>query len=77
MKALGKDQPEFCLVLIVSAVIIKFMLPHNFGVSGFDCSGLIAGVIIDKGTEYYTSSNYSAVKGIANQETKQRRNGNY
>jgi len=68
LKALGKGiNLSSVLVLIVSAVIIKFMLPHNFGVWGSIVTGLIAGVIIGKGTEYYTSSNYSPVKGIANQ----------
>ncbi|OHB97670.1 MAG: sodium-translocating pyrophosphatase, partial [Planctomycetes bacterium RIFCSPLOWO2_12_38_17] len=68
LKALGKGiNLSSILVLIVSAVIIKFMLPHNFGVWGSIVTGLIAGVIIGKGTEYYTSSNYSPTKGIAEQ----------
>ncbi|HJW86403.1 MAG TPA: sodium-translocating pyrophosphatase, partial [Candidatus Brocadiaceae bacterium] len=68
LKALGKGiNLSSVLVLIVSAVIIKFMLPHNFGVWGSIVTGLIAGVIIGKGTEYYTSSNYSPTKGIAEQ----------
>jgi len=68
LKALGKGiNLSSILILIVSAVIIKFMLPHNFGVWGSIVTGLIAGVIIGKGTEYYTSSNYSPTKGIAEQ----------
>ncbi|MBM2834281.1 MAG: ppa [Candidatus Brocadiaceae bacterium] len=68
LKALGKGiNLSSVLVLIVSAVIIKFMLPHNFGVWGSIVTGLIAGVIIGKGTEYYTSSSYSPTKGIAEQ----------
>ena len=68
LKALGKGiNLSSVLVLIISAVIIKFMLPHNFGVWGSIVTGLIAGVIIGKGTEYYTSSNYSPTKGIAGQ----------
>lgn len=68
LKALGKGiNLSSVLVLIVSSVIIKIMLPHNFGVWGSIVTGLIAGVIIGKGTEYYTSSNYSPTKGIAGQ----------
>jgi len=66
LKALGKGiNLSSILILITSAVVIKIMLPHNFGVWGSIVTGLIAGVIIGKGTEYYTSSNYSPTKGIA------------
>ncbi|MDR4507255.1 MAG: sodium-translocating pyrophosphatase [Candidatus Brocadiaceae bacterium] len=68
LKALGKGvNISSILILIASAAIIKIMLPHNFGVWGSIVTGLIAGVIIGRGTEYYTSSNYSPTKGIANQ----------
>lgn len=66
LKALGKGiNLSSILILIASSVVIKIMLPHNFGVWGSIVTGLIAGVIIGKGTEYYTSSNYSPTKGIA------------
>ncbi|MFO0793441.1 MAG: sodium-translocating pyrophosphatase [Candidatus Brocadiaceae bacterium] len=68
LKALGKGiNLSSVLILIFSAVIIKVLLPHNFGVWGSIVTGLIAGVIIGKGTEYYTSSNYKPTKGIAGQ----------
>ena len=68
LKALGKGiNLSSILILITSAIVIKFMLPHNFGVWGSIVTGLIAGVIIGKGTEYYTSSNYAPTKGIAEQ----------
>ncbi len=68
LKALGKGiNLSSILILIFSAVIIKVLLPHNFGVWGSIVTGLIAGVIIGKGTEYYTSSNYKPTKGIAGQ----------
>lgn len=66
LKALGKGiNLSSFLILIISAVVIKIMLPQNFGIWGSIVTGLIAGVIIGKGTEYYTSSNYSPTKGIA------------
>lgn len=66
LKALGKGvNISSILILITSAIVIKFMLPQNFGVWGSIFTGLIAGIIIGKGTEYYTSSNYSPTKGIA------------
>lgn len=66
LKALGKGiNLSSILILIISAVVIKIMLPQNFGIWGSIVTGLIAGVIIGKGTEYYTSSNYSPTKGIA------------
>ncbi|MBM4055063.1 MAG: sodium-translocating pyrophosphatase [Planctomycetes bacterium] len=70
LKALGKGiNVSSVLILITSAIIIKIMLPHNFGIWGSIITGLIAGVIIGKGTEYYTSSNYSPTKGIAGHAT--------
>ncbi|KKO20138.1 MAG: pyrophosphatase [Candidatus Brocadia fulgida] len=66
LKALGKGiNLSSVLILISSAVVIKYMLPQNFGIWGSIVTGLIAGVIVGKGTEYYTSSNYSPTKGIA------------
>lgn len=68
LKALGKGiNLSSILILIFSAVVIKYLLPENFGIWGSIVTGLVAGVIIGKGTEYYTSSNYSPTKGIAGQ----------
>ncbi len=68
LKALGKGiNLSSILILIFSAVVIKYLLPENFGVWGSIVTGLVAGVIIGKGTEFYTSSNYSPTKGVAGQ----------
>ncbi|MGQ3684622.1 MAG: sodium-translocating pyrophosphatase [Candidatus Loosdrechtia sp.] len=66
LKALGKGiNLSSVLILICSSVVIKMLLPENFGIWGSVVTGLIAGIIIGKGTEYFTSSNYSPTKGIA------------
>jgi len=66
LKALGRGiNISSVLILIASAIIIKIMLPHHFGIWGSIVTGLIAGIIIGRGTEYFTSSNYSPTKGIA------------
>lgn len=68
LRALGKGiNLSSVLILIFSAIVIKMLLPENFGIWGSIVTGLIAGVIIGKGTEYYTSSNYSPTQGIAGQ----------
>jgi K(+)-stimulated pyrophosphate-energized sodium pump len=53
------------LIVIASAIIIKFLLPGNFGIWGSIVTGLIAGIIIGKGTEYFTSADHGPTKGIA------------
>ena len=55
------------LIVIVSAVIIKYLLPGHFGIWGSIVTGLIAGIIIGKGTEYFTSADHKPTKGIAEQ----------
>ncbi len=42
----------------------------SFGVFGAVVSGLVAGVIIGQGTEYFTSDEYKPTKGIARQATQ-------
>ncbi|HJO55548.1 MAG TPA: sodium-translocating pyrophosphatase, partial [Candidatus Scalindua sp.] len=55
------------LIVIASAVIIKYLLPGHFGIWGSIVTGLIAGIIIGKGTEYFTSADHKPTKGIAEQ----------
>ncbi|OHB91012.1 MAG: sodium-translocating pyrophosphatase [Planctomycetes bacterium RIFCSPHIGHO2_12_FULL_52_36] len=53
------------LILIVSAVLIYVLVPEHLGLWGSVASGLIAGVIIGRITEYYTSDAYSPTREIA------------
>ncbi len=53
------------LIVIASAVIIKYLLPGHFGLWGSIVTGLIAGILIGKGTEYFTSADHGPTKGIA------------
>ncbi|HHT9133217.1 MAG TPA: sodium-translocating pyrophosphatase, partial [Candidatus Tripitaka californicus] len=53
------------LILIVSAVLIYVLVPEHLGLWGSIASGLIAGVIIGRITEYYTSDAYSPTREIA------------
>ena len=54
------------LILVFVAVMAYFDL-ITWGIFGSVASGLIAGVIIGQGTEYYTSDEYNPTKGIARQ----------
>lgn len=53
------------LILLVSAVLIYVLVPEHLGLWGSIASGLIAGVIIGRITEYYTSDAYSPTREIA------------
>ncbi len=53
------------LVLIFTVVLVYLILPENKGVIGSIISGLIAGIIIGKATEYYTSDEYKPTQSIA------------
>lgn len=55
------------LIALGSGLMIYFFLPSYFGIFGAILAGLIAGLIIGKSTEYYTSSNFSPVKKVADQ----------
>ncbi|MEW6355278.1 MAG: sodium-translocating pyrophosphatase [Planctomycetota bacterium] len=68
MKALfrGINLSSF-LILVVSAGLVYLLLPGYMGLWGSIVSGLVAGVIIGKLTEYYTSDTYSPTQGIAYQ----------
>jgi len=68
LKALGKGvNLSSVLILVLSAIIIKLLLPGYFGIWGSIATGLIAGIIIGKGTEFFTSSDHGPTKGIAEQ----------
>ncbi|PKP52450.1 MAG: sodium-translocating pyrophosphatase [Bacteroidetes bacterium HGW-Bacteroidetes-1] len=54
-------------------VVVAFMAYTgwiSFGVFGSVVAGLVAGVIIGQGTEYFTSDEYKPTKGIARQATQ-------
>jgi K(+)-stimulated pyrophosphate-energized sodium pump len=55
------------LVFIVSFLLVWMLLPNNLGLWGSIVVGLIAGYIIGKATEYYTSDTYAPTRGIAGQ----------
>ncbi len=57
------------LILIASAIIVKFLMPENFGLWGSIVAGLVSGIIIGKTTEYYTSAEYKPTKLIAESTT--------
>ncbi len=54
-------------IFIISAFLVWKLLPGHFGVWGSIVTGLIAGIIIGKSTEYYTSQDYEPTKGVASQ----------
>lgn len=55
------------VLMILFLTVLAMMSWISWGVFGAIISGLIAGVIIGQATEYYTSSNYSPTKLIAEQ----------
>jgi K(+)-stimulated pyrophosphate-energized sodium pump len=54
------------LILVAVAVMAYFGI-ITWGIFGSVVAGLLAGVIIGQGTEYYTSDEYKPTKGIAKQ----------
>jgi K(+)-stimulated pyrophosphate-energized sodium pump len=54
------------LTLIASFFLVKYTI-NDLGVFGATVSGLLAGILIGRITEYYTSSDYKPVKSIADQ----------
>lgn len=66
LKSLGKGvNLSSVLILVTSAIVIKFLLPGHFGIWGSIATGLVAGIIIGKGTEYFTSADHSPTRTIA------------
>lgn len=54
------------LTLIASFFLVKYTI-NDLGVYGATVSGLVAGILIGRITEYYTSGDYNPVKSIADQ----------
>ena len=68
LAALARGVNISCMgILILSWVLVKWLLPENIGVFGSIAAGLIAGVIIGKSAEYYTSDEYKPTKEVARQ----------
>ena len=55
------------LIAITSFIAVYFVLPENIGIWGSIMAGLIAGIIIGKSTEYFTSYQYKPTRGISEQ----------
>jgi len=53
------------LIIAASYLVVKLMLPNNTGIFGSIITGLLAGWIIGKATEYYTSDEFKPTRGIA------------
>ncbi|MDD4527140.1 MAG: sodium-translocating pyrophosphatase [Candidatus Margulisbacteria bacterium] len=53
------------MIIIASAILVNKLLPGNFGVFWSIITGLLAGIIIGQGTEYYTSHDYQPTRRIA------------
>ena len=53
------------LIVIVSFILIRIILPDNIGVFFAIVSGLLAGILIGYFTEYYTSDTYKPTKDVA------------
>lgn len=54
------------ITLVATFFLIRYTI-NDMGVFFATVSGLVAGILIGRITEYYTSSDYSPVKGIADQ----------
>ncbi len=52
-------------ILIASAACVYYIMPGHFGMWGSIVSGLVAGVLIGKSTEYFTADEYAPTKEIA------------
>jgi K(+)-stimulated pyrophosphate-energized sodium pump len=57
------------LIIAASYFVITEMLPNNFGVFWSIIAGLLAGIIIGKTTEYFTSDDYKPTQRIAESAT--------
>ncbi len=73
LKALSRGvNVSALLILVVSAFFVNLLLKGNgivnpWGIWGSMVVGLIAGILIGKSTEYFTSSEFKPTKGIAEQ----------
>jgi len=68
LKALGRGvHLSSLLILVLSAGLVYLLMPGHFGLWGSIAAGLIAGVLIGKSSEFYTSSEYRPTKFISEQ----------
>jgi H(+)-translocating pyrophosphatase len=68
MKALGRGvNLSTGLIVPASLLLVFLMLPEHMGVFGSIVTGLLAGWLIGKWTEYSTSADYKPTRGIAEQ----------
>lgn len=58
------------LLILAVVALMAYADWISFGMFGSVVSGLVAGVIIGQGTEYFTSDEYKPTKGIARQATQ-------
>ena len=55
------------LIIVASFFMVKMLLPDHMGLFGSIVSGLVAGLLIAKATEYYTAAEYKPTQFIAGQ----------
>jgi K(+)-stimulated pyrophosphate-energized sodium pump len=55
------------ITLVGAAVVVKVLLPGHFGVFYSILAGLVAGLVVAKATEYYTSSDYAPTQWLSTQ----------
>ncbi|MBK1640882.1 sodium-translocating pyrophosphatase [Chromatium okenii] len=69
LDALGRGINSSAAMIVVVSLIFLFLLgmPNTWGIWGAVIAGLIAGVIIGRSTEYYTSPSYAPTRQIASQ----------
>ncbi|MBV5310469.1 sodium-translocating pyrophosphatase [Chromatium okenii] len=69
LDALGRGINSSAALIVVASLLCLLVLgmPNAWGIWGAVVSGLIAGVIIGRSTEYYTSPSYAPTRQIAEQ----------
>ena len=68
LKALGSGvNLSSVLIIAASGFVIWKLLPENMGIWYSIITGLVVGIIIGKGTEYFTSADHKPTQGIADQ----------
>jgi len=66
LKALGSGvNLSSVLIIAASGFVVWRLLPENHGIWFSIITGLIVGIIIGKGTEYFTSADHKPTQGIA------------
>jgi K(+)-stimulated pyrophosphate-energized sodium pump len=68
LAALGRGVNLSSLLIVVASFFaVKLILPEHFGVFWSIVSGLVAGLVIAKATEYYTAADFQPTQFIAHQ----------